>query len=68
MNSIRIVLCGCASCSVRDRGFTSYQTEVLCLGPWMVVVGCPAKLLGCQFPSQEAAEEWARDQAGARLH
>jgi hypothetical protein len=67
-DSLRIVLCGCASCPVRDSGFASYQTEALCLGPWMVVEGCPARLLGCQFPSQEAAEEWARDQAGARLH
>ena len=46
MTGVRIVLCGCTSCPVRDSGFTSYQTEALCLGPWMVVEGCPARLLG----------------------
>jgi hypothetical protein len=68
-DSMRVVPCGCSSCEVRDGGFVSYyQTEALCLGPWMVLEGSPARLLGCQFPTQEAAEEWARNQAGARLH
>ena len=63
-DSMRIVLCGCASCPVRDRRVhpESYRGETLCFGPWLVVVGCPARLLGCQFASQEAAEEWVRDQ------
>ena len=67
-NSMRIVLCGCASCPIREAGFESYRSQSLCLGPWMVVVGCPARLLGCQFASQEAAEQWVRDESGARLH
>jgi hypothetical protein len=69
-DSIRIVLCGCARCSIRDSGFKpeSYRGETLCLGPWMIVEGRPARLVACQFASQEAAEEWARDQVGACLH
>ena len=61
MTDVRIVLCGCASCPIRDSGFTpeSYRGETLCFGPWLVVVGCPARLLGCQFSSQEAAETWS---------
>jgi hypothetical protein len=42
-DSMRIVLCGCASCPVRDAGFKpeSYRGETLCFGPWMIVEGRP---------------------------
>jgi hypothetical protein len=69
-DSMRIVFYNCVSCPIRDAGFTAegYRGEVLCFGPWLVVAGSPAKLLGCQFPSQGAAEEWVRDQSDVRLH
>jgi hypothetical protein len=67
-DSMRIVLCGCASCPVRDSGFKSYQGPHLCLGPYLILQGCPVRLIACQFRTREHAEQWARDQAGACLH
>ena len=46
-DSMRIVLCGCASCPVRDTG--SRQKAIAAkplLGPWLVYEGSPARLLG----------------------
>ena len=67
---MRVVLCGCASCPIRDAGFTpeSYRGETLCFGPWLITSGSPARLVACQFRSQEHAEEWVRDQSDVCLH
>jgi hypothetical protein len=70
MDSTCVVPCDCGSCPVRDAGFKpeAYRGESLGLGPWMALEGYPARLLACQFPTQEAAERWARDQVDASLH
>jgi hypothetical protein len=67
---MRIALCNCVHCPAKDAGFTpeSYRGPTLCLGPWLITSGSPARLLACQFRTEAEAERWARDRVGARLH